>query len=220
MNTLEESLLILRKLSLEIGFRTVLLLKGDIFKVQGDKNDKQKNIMFTTLLGMNIIDICSYLDEYEKIFGIKTENEFQTRILLIKTICKPVIKEIKKWSDLKKIRNWMVAHNLRINKGKMFYNQLTLDYKVPKTIVEIELLSNCIQIINYVISSEFAEELTHASKQKIAKVKDKEFLTKKECWNIINHLITEVNLKLVENSKPYRIKLNKKVSLEAKIDDN
>ena len=209
MNTLDESLLILRKLSHEIGFRTLLLLKGDIFKVQGDNNEGQKNIIFTTFIGMNIIDICSYLDEYEKIFGIKTENEYQMRILLIKKMCKPVVKEIKKWSDLKNIRNWMIAHNLRINHGKMLYNQLTLDYKVPKTIVEIELLSNCIQIIYSVISREFTEELKNASKQRIAKIKDKEFLTKEKCWNIINHLITEVDLKLEENSKPYRVLLNK-----------
>lgn len=209
MKKIEESLLILRKIALDIGYRTVLLLKGDIFNGLKEEKVGPRTTLFTTLIGMNIIDACSYLEEYEKIFGVITEKEYSDRALLVKSISKPVVKEIKKWSDLINIRNWMLAHNLRINKGKMLYNQAILDYNVPTTIYEIELLSHCIQIINHIIVNEFDKELEEASNQEIAKTKEREFFTKEQCWNIVDQLIESVNRKVREYNKDYCIDLKK-----------
>lgn len=208
MKTIEESLLILRKLALDIGFRTDLLLKGEIFKVLEDEKVGSRTTLFTTLVGMNIIDTCSYLYEYENIFGIKTESEYHDRIILIKSICKPAIKQIKEWSDLNNIRNWLLAHNLRINKGKMIYNQTLLDYNVPTTIHEVELLASCIQIINHIIVHEFYNEIDKISDKKIAMIKEKEFFKKEQCWGIIDKMVDGINSKINEKGKSYLINLH------------
>ena len=71
MNKLEESLLVLKKFAVEIAFRTILLQDDELFNVLNKYEHGYKETLFTTLMGMNIVDACSYIDEYNNCFGHK-----------------------------------------------------------------------------------------------------------------------------------------------------
>jgi hypothetical protein len=58
-----------------------------------------------SLMDMIIINSVSFIDEYNKHFGITTEIEYKERIIQIKKLCKPIFKQISKWKDLRTIRN-------------------------------------------------------------------------------------------------------------------
>lgn len=65
-----------------------------------------------------------------------------SKTIPIKKICKPVFEYInKKWPDIKKLRNNVLAHNHRDKEKKsIHFTNNWLRYKVPSGNVEVELL--------------------------------------------------------------------------------
>lgn len=205
MTVLEESIVIISKLGRDIGCRTSLLLKGDILK-SCDRKEKEV-CLWVSLFNLNILDTCSLIDEYDKILGQKTEKEYNERILICKTICKPVMHEIKKWKDLMNVRNSFIAHNFRLKSGRMFYNQDSITYNVPRDIVEIELLSGYIQLVCHVILNEFFIEIEKFDRASLAKMNEEHSLSRDSAHNLINHSINKVNSLISENKRDYFINL-------------
>jgi hypothetical protein len=205
MNILEESLIIISKSGRHIGYRTSLLLRGELVSIC--KDETEKVCLWTSLFNLNILDVCSFIDEYEKILGPRTENKFKDRISITKSICKPVIKEIKKWKDLKIVRNSFVAHNFRLSSGNMFYNQESINYNVPRNIPEMELLSNYVQIICHVILSEFAQEYENIDKSQLAKSREHQLLTRDIGHDFVKNTILKVNSLIEKNKREYLLKI-------------
>ena len=128
-----------------------------------------KFIILHSYTCLNIIDMFSFNDEYNKFFSIGNINDviLKNRINNVKA----KNKEIKKAIDWKKIgtyRNNVLAHNLRDNKN---YNRLSID--VLKDLKK-ELLLNLNKSIEYSevvlklfenINLEFENELINAKKK-------------------------------------------------------
>ena len=79
MRKLDDSLMILNKLSLDVGFRMVSILKADSLNTNSVDSYGKDSVILNSLLTMNIIEICSYLDEYHEFLGIKTEKNMRKR---------------------------------------------------------------------------------------------------------------------------------------------
>lgn len=94
-----------------------------------------------------IIFCCSFLDEYEKVFTPSQFPNETDRILKLKKITLPAYKQIKKWKDLKKIRNNIIAHNLRIKGKSILDHNEKVKYNIPTTNEEYTLLADLIFII-------------------------------------------------------------------------
>jgi len=209
MEKLSDSLLILGKLSSDIRFRTRAILQGKIFDSTKIHKYGQDSIILNSLMILNIIDTCSFLDEYEKFFGITSEEQFKDKILEIKRICKPILHTIKKWKDLKKVRNTFFAHNMRSKGNKMIYRDL-VNQNAPRTIHEIELLSYCLLLTDYVIHKEFKNEIILAKKNIKFNITPAKEFTKADCWKEVDNLIVKLNQNLKNNNRNYVINLTKK----------
>jgi hypothetical protein len=80
MEKLQDSLLIFNKISIEMGYRTLAILKANSYdpeKIDGLGPDLS---VLTSLIDMNIIDSCSFIDEYEQNFGVFTEVVYKSKI--------------------------------------------------------------------------------------------------------------------------------------------
>ena len=180
------------------------LLRADCFDANFNGFSKD-SVIFTTLMDMNIIDACSFLDEYHEYFGVTTEKTYLPKIIEIKQICKPFIKQINKWKDLKKYRNTFSAHNLRNKKHENIYRS-RIDHIAPRKIHEMELLCGCIQLITYIIKSEFEVEFVTAKQNINLDIPSYYSMTKDECYKIIDSLIQQANLNLNSSGRDYTIK--------------
>jgi hypothetical protein len=109
---------------------------------------------------MLIVYSCSFIDEYENEFTSSKFPKEANRILELKRITLPAYKQIKKWKDLKKIRNNIIAHNHRINGKSIFNNKDKITYNIPATNEEYTLLADLVFIIAENIPPIFPELIT------------------------------------------------------------
>lgn len=208
MENLYDSLLILGKLASDVRFRTLAILQGKIYDSRKVKNYGQDSVVVDSLMILNIIDTCSFIEEYEKFFGIISEDSFKPKILEIKKICKPVISTIKKWKDLKNVRNTFFAHNSRSKTNRFVFRDL-INHKSPRTIYEIELLSHCLLLIDLVIHSEFRDEIKLAKRNICFNITPAREFTKDACWREVDNLTILLNDNLKKHNRDYTINLKK-----------
>jgi hypothetical protein len=211
MEKLQDTLLIFNKISLEMGYRTIAILKAISFDSKKIIKLGPNQSVLNSLINMNIIDSCSYIDEYEKYFGNHTEEIYLTKILEIKRICKPLISQIKKWKDLKSFRSSFIVHNLRTKDNEMVFRK-EVNYNVPRGIYEIELLNHCIQLMSYIIEKEFKSEIENAKANFKLRISPPKGFKKSDCWRIIDELILITNQNLKKENKDYLIKVSSRKS--------
>jgi hypothetical protein len=108
-----------------------------------------------------IILICSFLDEYNDNFIPKKNHLLHDRILNFRKQIKPVLTRIAKWKDLKKYRNNILAHNLRLKDNTSIFSDTLerIDYNLPNTPDEIRLLIELSSLITKNIGGQFPELL-------------------------------------------------------------
>jgi len=114
-----------------------------------------------------IINACSFMEEYHKEFGVKTEIEFKEKINLIKKIATPYAKNISKWSGQNGYRN-VIAHTLRNKEGQFVFLDRDIEntYNTPNNPYEWLLLRNCMIELKNILNIEFRKEL-HEAKTEI-----------------------------------------------------
>lgn len=115
---------------------------------------------YVALYNTILMNACSYLDEYNKNFLVKSEPQFHDRILQVKKIAKPAFKKVNKWKDLWEYRNHMIAHNFRIDGDKFSFYMLG-QYNAPRTYRDLVLLRKHLAMINAIIQAEFESEMPH-----------------------------------------------------------
>jgi hypothetical protein len=207
MQNLIDTLLIFNKLSIEMANRTLAMLKAEAYDINKAKSLGQDMAVLTSLMNMNIIDACSYLDEYHKHFGVTTEFEYKTKISEIKTVCKPLVSQINQWKDLRLVRNSFVAHNLRTKDNTMIF-RTQLNYNAPRGPYEIELLNDIIQLISHIIiEKEFQTEMEYAKNNFKLNIPTFKGFSKNNCWTIMDSLIERTNQNLKKHNKQYFINL-------------
>lgn len=91
-----------------------------------------------------LLKACSYLEEWDKVFGVRTDPKDEQQILKIKKIVKPAYKCIVSWTQLRDFRNQAVAHNHRDKNGKNIYLNNS-NWHSPQSNGEIYLLVFCIK---------------------------------------------------------------------------
>ena len=204
MKNLTDSLLIFNKLSNDLGNSTIALLKGEAYNSEKSFRLGPDQAVVNCLMDMIIINSCSFIDEYDKHFGVTTEEIFEERILSIKKVCKPVFKQINRWKDLRTIRNSFLAHNLRFKDRTMIFRK-EMNHNAPRGIYEIEFLNNLIQVVFKVVTLEFKKELDAAISSFELQISDFNQRTKDEHWAIIDQLIVDINRQLHELNRKYSI---------------
>ncbi|WP_299799784.1 hypothetical protein [uncultured Maribacter sp.] len=103
------------------------------------------SIVYNALTSQIVLNACSYLEEWELLGKLSSE---EPRILILRKITKPAIDRIKNWKDLKLVRNSAIAHNHRIKKQ---HNSLTIinikrKLNCPSSLFDYKLLIGCINV--------------------------------------------------------------------------
>jgi len=203
MQHLVESIQILSRFATEIGNRTSLILDFGFAKTGFNPSNKKNLTLLNSLFYMTIIDSVSYLDEYDNIFGITTENEFKERVIIVKRINKPLISKIKEWKHLRALRNYLMAHNLRIGeKGDFIFGGQDINFNAPRTINDSFLLSNLIQFSTLTLNSEFEYE-RNLMKDKIVKT------ILQPVNQISNEEISKITLDLLQEADKIKVIYNR-----------
>lgn len=125
-----------------------------------------------------LLKTCAYLEEWNEVFGIKTEIENKEKIIFIKKIAKPAFKNISSWKQLKEFRNHYIAHNHRNKEGKNVYLNHT-EYHSPQSDAEIYLLVYSLNKMTDLVHFFFPHVAKKSLSTKKLKAKGK-FLTKRE----------------------------------------
>ena len=106
---------------------------------------------------MMLIYCCSFLDEYEREFTPSKFPKESERIINLKQIVLPAYKQIKSWTDLKTLRNNIIAHNHR-KKGKSIFDfDDKTKYNIPTADREYTFLADLVILIAQNISYVFPE---------------------------------------------------------------
>jgi hypothetical protein len=208
MEKIIESVRILHKLSKDIVFRIQWIVDFKYNKKSLETfSDKELNL-FNSLFYMSLIDGISYLDEYQEVFGKKTENSFNQRCIVVKAINKPFIRKINQWKDYRNLRNHLLAHNFRVGKnGDYIFNGI-LEYNAPRNFNDLLFLSNLIQLSTQTVISEFQLELnSHVDKAKQIK-NNNVLLTKEDVSKLTVELIKESEKIKVIKKRNYNFKQN------------
>jgi hypothetical protein len=208
MEKIIESVRILHKLSKDIVFRIQWIVDFKYNKKSLETfSDKELNL-FNSLFYMSLIDGISYLDEYQEVFGKKTENSFNQRCIVVKAINNPFIRKINQWKDYRNLRNHLLAHNFRVGKnGDYIFNGI-LEYNAPRNFNDLLFLSNLIQLSTQTVISEFQLELnSHVDKAKQIK-NNNVLLTKEDVSKLTVELIKESEKIKVIKKRNYNFKQN------------
>lgn len=150
---LYESLFILHKCNSVIN-RLWQIIEGSKDRI---REIEDFAILFTYHIKMESV---SFLDEFNNGFYKSTESHYKERITQIREITAPIIKRIKKWKDLEKFRNNIIAHPWRQN-GK-FVIPSNRHYNVPRNWFEIGVLVNLMNYTWHLIKAEFEKEFGEA----------------------------------------------------------
>jgi hypothetical protein len=208
MERIVESIRILSKLSKDIEFRMQWIVDFKYNKKSLETfSDKELNL-FNSLFYRSLIDGVSYLDEYQEVFGKKTETIFNDRCIVAKAINKPFIRKINQWKDYRNLRNHLLAHNFRVGKnGNYIFNEV-IDYNAPRNFNDLLLLSNLIQLSTQTVISEFELEL-NSHVDKVKRIKNNSLLlTKEDVSKLTLELIKEsIKIKVIRN-RNYTFKQN------------
>lgn len=96
---------------------------------------------------------CSFIDEYERKFTPKHYPNEAENIIRFKQIVQPAYKKIKNWKGLKNHRNYILAHNYRINDKSIFDMEKKIFLNVPATNAEYILLADLVFLIaqNFIV---------------------------------------------------------------------
>lgn len=122
----------------------------------------------SSLMQIIILNIHSYLNEYDSELGVNSEECYKQRIKSVKDICKPFTRAIKEFSKLEEYRN-MLAHQFRDKTGKLMLLNADFDNeKKPLNLLEFFFIRNCLIQTHKIISEEFKLELMEALHEMLA----------------------------------------------------
>ena len=127
---LYESLFIMHKCNLTIERLNKLVVNSDL----SSKENQDFALLHTYYI---ILESVAFLDEFNYSFR-KVESEYLSRVTDVRKITAPLIKKVRKWKDLEKFRNNIIAHPWR-NKGKFIVpNQA--QFNIPRNWLENQIL--------------------------------------------------------------------------------
>ena len=142
------------------NFESVLLSIGD--KI--DENEKmtvrysvQWNVMITTISLLDELD--KYLFQYK--YSNFADKEVKEKIGSYKYIVEPILDSIKKWTDFRKFRNNVLAHNFRSKSEGFRSVHLTNklhSYNAPESTMDLITLFKYVNSISKIAEEMFKSE--------------------------------------------------------------
>jgi hypothetical protein len=140
-----------------------------------------------------LLKSCAFIEEWNKVFGVLTEPEDKTKILMVKRIAKPSMKCVAEWKNLREFRNEAIAHNHRNKDGKNIYLNYP-SYHSPQSNGEIFLLVYCLKKMIDIVDFFFKEKTKKIamSKFKHTKMKSHKLMSNKKIKLKIRQLDEEV----------------------------
>jgi hypothetical protein len=136
-----------------VRFRKVLDQDYDLKK----ENEIDLETIYEALVYQILLKSCSFIEEWDKIFGVTTEKEYEKDVRKIKSIAKPARKFIDSWKGLREFRNQAIAHNHRDNKGNNIYF-IKKTFHMPNGLGELALLIYCIEKMSKVAGAVLYDE--------------------------------------------------------------
>ena len=199
---LYESLFILYKCNRSINRVWKLLADLNLQK----EEDRDFEVVLTNFI---CIEAVSFNDEFDGAFYHKIEPEYRERMLQIRVITKPIFKRIRKWKDLEKFRNNVVAHPWR-NKGDLgkFVVPDPQNYNAPRSRFEYQLLIHLNNYIAGLIKFEFAEHIESMFRYIVdLKPEEKPTADYSGLNDDLYKMADEVNMLCQEHGKKYHMKV-------------
>lgn len=211
MSRLVESIQIMTRFAREMGFRNQLLVDFGFPTKDSEKIIDKELTLLNSLFYLTVIDSVSFLDEYQQVFGIKTEKNFKDRIIITKSINRPLISKICEWKDLRDFRNNLLAHNLRKGKNGVYVFSIeNLDYNAPRNLNDLFLLTNLVQFSTDTINSEFENEIKELDTNTTKEIKtNNRILSKDDVSKITIELLNKSNKEKIRNNRNYDFRINK-----------
>lgn len=209
---LEESIGILVSLYISINqkFYSIIYyednLSNDSFNFQqANLPTKDENEIDTAIIDalrfQILLETCSFLEEWDKFTGIKTDSEFATKIRIVKRVVKSAKKAINQFPDIKKFRNEIIAHNYRNKQNEFTLNNIAV-YDIPNSISEIFIVVYALERMIGVLTTNFNDEYSNASSIILnefgQKPKTKRSLTEKEVRSIIDQIEAGIDDKIFD----------------------
>ncbi len=190
------------------NFESVLLSIGD--KINGNEKmtirySVQWNVMITTISLLDELDKYLFQHRYSNF----TDRETKEKIGSYKYIIEPILISIKKWTDFKKFRNNVLAHNFRSQSNdfrSVHLNNELHNYNAPESTVDL------IALFKYVDSiSKVAEEIFKAEYEEGKGIVNafsnspKKLSTQEEGLQNVNASFWEVNKRINEYNERLKI---------------
>ncbi|WP_461640003.1 hypothetical protein [Labilibaculum euxinus] len=162
---------------------------------QFDFPEKSSSEVDTTIIDalrfQFLLQVCSFLDEWDDFTGVKAKSEFDERIKIIKTVVKPARKAIKRFKDIKKFRNEIIAHNYRDGNMKYSFHNLAF-YNIPNSNGEMYLVLYSLGRMLDVLLTNFPNEYNIAHKLLLQELKktpiSRELMEENEIKKIIEEI--------------------------------
>jgi hypothetical protein len=159
---------------------------------------------YISLYNTIIMNVCSFLDEYNNHFSVRVESEFHDRIYQVKKIAKPAFKKLNEWKDIKDYRNHMIAHNFRIDGDKFSLNMLG-QYNAPRTYRDLAVLRKHLNMVYTVIEAEFKSEMLHIPSFIDGFQVKEQKISYDTIESDLTNLVNEINQLCEANNKTYRL---------------
>lgn len=105
-----------------------------------------------------ILHSCSFLEEWDKVLGIQNEKRYADEILEVKKIVSPAGRAVKKWKDLKRFRNEVIAHSFRNKKGDISLYTMS-HYNCPQNEQELYYLVCLLNRMTMVLADRFSKKM-------------------------------------------------------------
>ncbi|MCF1193111.1 hypothetical protein LRR18_16095 [Mangrovimonas sp. AS39] len=121
----------------------------------------QSSVLHSDLIRYSYIQLCIILDEIDTLNRLAKDDEYLKDTLYIVT---PAIRAIKKYTGIRKARNFMLAHYNRDKKGNFYpWWRALKDLKLPRLKQELTQIYTYLHAINGIIVTRYYEELKDIS---------------------------------------------------------
>lgn len=174
------------------------ILHSDFDSAHYNFKDLVDDTIHEALVYQILLKSCSFLDEWNKVFGVKTEIQDKNKIVLVKKTAKSAHQCISGWSQLRVFRNEMIAHNFRDKNGMNVFIKGHI-YNSPQSNGEIYLLVFCIERMMMAIKSFFLPEVKKIASNKLSMKRSHKFMGKREIKKRMKEIDENISILLMRH---------------------
>lgn len=205
MKRIQESIIILSLIDEDLKNRDEAIIANKLHFAQFQTEQTVTAAHFTSLFNLSLINIKSYLDEYNNFFGGDLiEKSQQEKVIKVKKCLQPLSSFLQKWKGINDFRNHYLAHSMRDSKTK---NIILLEpsferYHIPNDFAELYLITNVIHIMTKIIKIIFKNEIAEGSEifktysKTMSDKMSRPLITLEQAKDTILNLLNETNKNL------------------------